>query len=47
MQVHGEIWLQDDPHKVGIEEEEEEELGRGSSDGVGGGSSCYIQNVAH
>jgi hypothetical protein len=25
MQVHGEIWLQDDPHKVGIEEEEEEE----------------------
>jgi len=27
MQVHGEIWLQDDPHKVGNEEEEEEEEG--------------------
>ena len=25
MQVHGEIWLLDDPHKVGTEEEEEEE----------------------
>lgn len=23
MQVHGEIWLQDDPHKVGTEDEEE------------------------
>jgi len=25
MQVHGKIWLQDDPHKVGTEEEEEKE----------------------
>jgi len=24
IQVHGEIWLQDDPHKVGTEGEEEE-----------------------
>ena len=25
IQVHGEIWLEDDPHEVGTEEEEEEE----------------------
>jgi len=25
MQVHGEIWLQDDPHNVGTEEEDEDE----------------------